>query len=39
MLEEQLGFNIKCCKLSYTEIPKTYSLMIGVSGTVKVMSE
>ena len=39
MLEEQLGFNVKCGKLSYTEIAKTYFLMIGVSGTIKFMSE
>ena len=34
MLEEQIGFNVKCGKMSYAEIPKLYSLMIGVSGTV-----
>ena len=38
-LEEQIGFNVKCGKMSYAEIPKIYSLMIGVSGTVKVMTE
>ena len=39
MLEKQIGFNLKCGKFSYAEIPKIYSLMIGVSGTVKVMAE
>jgi len=36
-LEENIGITIKCCDFSFSEIPKMFDYIFGVSGTVEIL--
>ncbi len=38
-LKRSLKIKIKLCELSYTELPKYFSSIIGASGTLKILTE
>ena len=38
-MDELKGINIKCGKLSYTEIAKEYQYIYGITGTYKCLHE
>jgi hypothetical protein len=38
-LKKSLKIRIKVCELSYSELPKYFSSIIGASGTLKTLTE